>query len=516
MFPRQVFLLAAWVLLPALAAFPAWAAPLKIDPRLAERGKAVYARECSVCHGPAGKGDGEAAYLLFPAPRDFTSKMFKIRSTPQGEAPQRTDIARTLTLGLPGSSMPSFASLGEGDVRALAEYVLSLAGFENEPAEFVKVPKAPPATPEWLAKGKAAYAKYECNKCHGDKGDGKGPSAGELKDYLKRPIFPNDYTKGVFKGGGDVQSIITRIMAGVEGTPMPSHAEALEKEEDVIALAHHVRQLSGGRDFRQTGTGVIPARKAEGQAPTRADDPRWDKAQGARVPMMHLFNDGRAPIVMSVRALHDGKRIAVLLEWADTTADRRVRSVNTFADAAAVQFSLGQKQPPLFTMGASQDLVNIWFWSAAAAARGSDVEASYPGMAVDDYPLAGRPYPRKEMGHPPVVASRSTQAPFVSAWAAGNPVSAPGLSRPFMDLNAGGFGTLQPQGPKDQNVQGQARWAKGKWRVLFTRTMDAPGKQDARLLPGSVHPIGFAVWDGARRDRNGQKSVTTWYKLRIE
>jgi len=70
MFPRQVFLLAAWVLLPALAAFPAWAAPLKIDPRLAERGKAVYARECSVCHGPAGKGDGEAAYLLFPAPRE--------------------------------------------------------------------------------------------------------------------------------------------------------------------------------------------------------------------------------------------------------------------------------------------------------------------------------------------------------------------------------------------------------------------------------------------------------------
>ncbi|MBI1724500.1 MAG: c-type cytochrome, partial [Candidatus Tectomicrobia bacterium] len=246
MLPRRVFLLAAWVLLSAVAALPAWPAPLKVDPRLAERGKTIYARECSVCHGPAGKGDGEAAYLLFPAPRDFTSKMFKIRTTPSGETPQRSDIVRVLLLGLPGSTMPSFVSLPESDLRAVAEYVLSLAGFENEPAEFVKIPKAPPATPEWIAKGKAAYARYECNKCHGDKGDGKGPSAAELKDYLKRPIRPNDYTRGVFKGGGDPQSIITRILTGIEGTPMPSHAEVLEKQEDVIALAHYVRQFSKG------------------------------------------------------------------------------------------------------------------------------------------------------------------------------------------------------------------------------------------------------------------------------
>src|SRR3990172_6508380 len=240
MFPRRVFLLAAWVLLSAVAAPPAWAAPLKIDPGRAERGKPIYARECSVCHGPAGKGDGEASYLLFPAPRDFTTKMFKVRTTPPGEAPQRSDIVRVLLLGLPGSTMPSFVSLPESDLRAVAEYVLSLTGFKNE-----------------------------CNKCHGDKGDGKGPSAAELKDYAKRPIRPNDYTRGVFKGGGDPQSIITRIMTGIEGTPMPSHAEALEKQEDVIALAHYVRQFSKGRDFWQPSTGVIPARRTQGKTPLR-------------------------------------------------------------------------------------------------------------------------------------------------------------------------------------------------------------------------------------------------------
>lgn len=508
---RQGMVLAAGTLFLAVAASPGWAAPMKIDAKLAERGKAVYARECAVCHGPAGKGDGEAAYLLFPAPRDFTSKMFKIRTTPSGEAPQRSDIVRVLLLGLPGSTMPSFVSLPESDLRAVAEYVLSLAGFENEPAEFVKIPKAPPATPEWLAKGKAAYLKYECNKCHGDKGDGKGTSAAELKDYLKRPIRPNDYTKGVFKGGGDVQSIITRILTGIEGTPMPSHAEVLEKQEDVIALAHYVRQFSKGRDFWQPSTGVIPARRAQGKASLRTDDPQWAKVIPTPIPMMQLNNDGRPPIEMNVRALHDETSISILLEWDDATPDR-MGSVGTFGDAAAIQFSLGEKDPPLFVMGARDNLVNIWHWAAPPV----DVEATYAGMAVDDYPLAGKPYPRKEMGHPPIAASRATRTPFVSAWAAGNPISTPGLARPFMDLNAGGFGTLQPQGPKDQNVQGQARWSRGKWRVVFTRSMESPGKQDAQLLAGSIHPIGFAVWDGFRRDRNGQKSVTTWYKLRIE
>jgi mono/diheme cytochrome c family protein len=38
------------------------------------KGKQVYKQYCVSCHGPNGKGDGQAAAALKPKPRDFTDK----------------------------------------------------------------------------------------------------------------------------------------------------------------------------------------------------------------------------------------------------------------------------------------------------------------------------------------------------------------------------------------------------------------------------------------------------------
>src|SRR5262245_54688257 len=43
-------------------------------------GKKVYEVRCVGCHGADGKGDGPAAELLVPRPRDFTAGKYKIRS----------------------------------------------------------------------------------------------------------------------------------------------------------------------------------------------------------------------------------------------------------------------------------------------------------------------------------------------------------------------------------------------------------------------------------------------------
>jgi len=56
---------------------PTWADtvrnPLKADIKTIAEGKNLYARNCVVCHGDKGKGDGIAAAGLSPKPADHSS-----------------------------------------------------------------------------------------------------------------------------------------------------------------------------------------------------------------------------------------------------------------------------------------------------------------------------------------------------------------------------------------------------------------------------------------------------------
>ena len=48
---------------------------------------------------------------MFPRPRDFSSGIFKYKSTAAGEPPTDEDLLRTVRDGLPASAMPYFAGL---------------------------------------------------------------------------------------------------------------------------------------------------------------------------------------------------------------------------------------------------------------------------------------------------------------------------------------------------------------------------------------------------------------------
>ena len=43
-------------------------------------GQTIYDRDCSTCHGPEGKGDGEQATYVTPQPQDFTKGLLDKRS----------------------------------------------------------------------------------------------------------------------------------------------------------------------------------------------------------------------------------------------------------------------------------------------------------------------------------------------------------------------------------------------------------------------------------------------------
>ena len=104
-----------------------------LDNTAAREGKVLYVRECSACHGERGDGKGPAADFTDPRPRNFTKRLFKLRSTESGQPPATSDILKTIEHGIPGSAMPSFAFLGEDERKAIAAYVLKLADMLEEP-----------------------------------------------------------------------------------------------------------------------------------------------------------------------------------------------------------------------------------------------------------------------------------------------------------------------------------------------------------------------------------------------
>ncbi len=100
---------------------------------LKARGGELYAQQCALCHGAAGKGDGVAAAALNPKPRDFTT----VDGWKNGR--KVSDIFLTLKNGL--NSMPSFATLATDDRWALVHYVSAL-GAANPPASNDDLKKA--------------------------------------------------------------------------------------------------------------------------------------------------------------------------------------------------------------------------------------------------------------------------------------------------------------------------------------------------------------------------------------
>jgi cytochrome c oxidase cbb3-type subunit I/II len=256
----------------------------------AARGKKVYAENCVGCHGPEGLGNGPAAAFLNPLPRNFQAGRFKFRSTEPGNLPTEDDLFRTVTYGLPGSSMPGFPLVNEGKRRDVVAYVLHLTTFGSgkdlarrtmlkeeigiaeakkripdfvaevkktflDARKLVVVPPEPAATPEILAKGKTLFIK-SCAACHGDTGRGDGSSSFALRDWQDAEIRARDFTSGVYRSGNTARDVFMRLRTGIAGTPMPAFSDP---DDDLWAIVHYVQSLKR--------PGAIPLTRRMGRDP---------------------------------------------------------------------------------------------------------------------------------------------------------------------------------------------------------------------------------------------------------
>ena len=253
---------------------------------------------------------------------------------------------------------------------------------------------------------------------------------------------------------------------------------------------------------------TLTATRVDGPLPVNAPfDPAWAKARGVEVAMtgqsvvQPMRMTASVPSIR-VRALVNDDRVAVLLEWEDATVDESVAAPTLFSDAAAMQFALGSSSS--ICMGQLGGSLNIWHWKA-------DWAAALDGRGTFD--LAHPNMPRDVTFPVDAVDGMGAQG-FLTGQAAHNPRSAARFPSSVEDLNAIGFGSLTSQLVDGQNVHGASEHRGRTWRVVMSRDVMDDDVNDARFQPyGAATAVAFAVWDGARGDRNGQKSVSSWIAL---
>lgn len=267
---------------------------------------------------------------------------------------------------------------------------------------------------------------------------------------------------------------------------------------------------------REEGPAVNPAEvRAVRVAAVPEDDPAARAWDAAPVHVEKLLvqdqtdpkNLERSVEDVRVRALHDGRRIALLIEWRDPTRDA-VIGPGVFSDAVAVQFPVAAGgDVPDAAMGLQGKAVRIHQWKAAwqeAVEKGQDpLAVLYPNAHTDHYPYEAA---RDEA----VRAEMETR--YAPARAVGNPVAGVRRESPTQDLWAEGFGTLTAD-PRPVS-RGKGVHDGRAWRVVLSRPLD--GDAGGALRPGTRTYAAFAVWEGSHDNVGSRKMRTGWVPLQVE
>jgi DMSO reductase family type II enzyme heme b subunit len=457
------------------------AGTVSAKPGNVDKGKEIYDKRCTWCHGEEGDGEGAAKDRLNPPPRDFTSGNYKVKASDfEDMAPNDDDVFRMIRDGMPGTAMPGWSDiLTEQDMWDLVAYVKSFAGFDAPPAKQVDYGTQIASSAESIEKGKQLFEDGDrCVECHGK--SGKGSASKRLKGDAGERTWPRNLTKPwTFRGSNEPKDIFTRISTGIAGTEMPSFADPQSNKklsiEERWHVANYVASLAKTDKLVNAENTVVKANKVEGELPATPDDASWENSTPTTfflVPQIigeeRFFRPSNDSI--TVRALYNDKTIAMLLEWDDRTKSipgdgsaEKLADAPIAEDGVAVQLPViipKEMQKPYFGMGDAANPVNIWHWKSGTK-DGAETVAL---------------------------------------------------------LNSKGFKEIEKRDAVEVGLAAKASYNDGTWKVLITRPLTTSAtEKDIQFVEGQFIPVAFAAWDGSNYSEKGSKhTMTTWYWLLLK
>jgi mono/diheme cytochrome c family protein len=519
-------------------------------------GAAVYTKYCAQCHGDKGDGRGIAAPFLLPAPRDFTTAKYQIRSTETGALPTADDIKRVIQRGIPGTAMPGFQEVGdvEQQLDALVAHLQSFSPrFQTQKlGTVVPIPDDPGYSADRLEEARKVYKSIGCEQCHGDEGRGDGPTAPTLKDDWGQQIRAADLSMPwTFNGGATREDIFRSISTGLNGTPMAGFASALSDEQR-WQLVDFIQAQAGGETEVAPYANMVVAKKVDGPLDLARGKALFEDAERAMFPTLgQVIQPGRdfAPGVVAVeaRAVYNRDEVALLVTWHDIRADIRGNNGPDF-ELPAEEDHPGL-EPMVSGGGQAPDPFAEEEQPASADPFADEEQAPSTQPSADPFadevvaeptpPSAGAP--SDDFGREPNeggdgAAAASAGAPgsaFSDAVAVQFPRRLPdGVRLPyflfgdlqnpvelwFVDLASPdrvelweGRGTTDLSPGEGVTPEGRGSFTKGEWSVILKRKRDAGS--GIAFPDDTFVPIAFSVWDGFHRERGNMRALTTWYNL---
>ena len=507
----------------------------KSAPAASEAGKALYIDKCAHCHGVEGAGDGSAAENLLPRPRDFTSGLYKIRSTESGNLPTDQDLFEVISKGMPGSSMPAWERLLSEDERwsLVAQIKTYFEDFERASPRVIDLSGKVPYSEESVEKGKEFYAKLGCVECHGALGRGDGTSAPDLTDHWLFPTWPaNMEHSWNYRGGSTTEDIFKRFIGGISGSPMPAFVSsfrvgltdaeakrivALEEKDEMTEEeeTEYAELEEKAIEYEDIMLDIEEGNEVTAEDQKKLDDamkPIFEKSWHLANYVKSLGSEGRPPAAVGDKVLRSRYRLGDLPGLNDP-AWGEIEESSYFPLVGQIVIEPRQFNPSLDSVTAKSfynenEVTFLFTWDDRTKTLPKEDDET--GETVEDAIAIQFPVkvPKGPTDPKPYFIWGGRRPVYLWQWKVAEPDK-------ITEMNAKGIDGASVQALQSQ-IEAEGVYEDGRYRLWVKRSLKTDDKNDLKFEPGVFIPIAFSAWDGDNGDVKTKRAISTWYTFVLD